>query len=583
MINDTKSVHYESALEDFYGARRKASLEAILSRFTGKSYTMLPYDKVRTSLGGIELPFRELKDIPLDAIVGTVSRYNDFTRTLLPLHATDGSRWARVRLANNEMEGLPPIEVYQIGDAYFILDGHHRASIAREAGNQFIQAYVRPVRTRVPLSPTDEIEDIILKSEYTAFLNQTRLDELRPDADLRITEPGEYQTLLDHISVHRYYLGINEKREISYEEAVIHWYDTLYLPVARIIHQRNILKDFPKRTEADLYIWVMDHRVALENELGWKVNPETAVNDIKDRLNPNLKQVFNRFLQRIINRITPEEFEPSIPPGTWRRQRIDEGAESGLFKNILVAVPGDEPGWNALEMAIFFAAQEKSLIGGLHIAPPMTDPSSNDITTLREKFEQRCADSGVDGRLAVESGDVTRVIYDRSHWADLLVLRLLYPPPLQIFRRLRSGLRTLIRLSPAPLLVFPPGAPTQVHSAVLAYGGGLRADEALFVATYLASRWYVKLTVVTVDRNRSGDDQLQKKAKEYLESHGIIDVDYVSNSGDPARTISLALDLCDCDLIIMGGYESALLREIVLGSTVDRVLASAKRSVLICQ
>jgi hypothetical protein len=77
------------------------------------------------------------------------------------------------------MEGLPPIEVYQIGDAYFILDGHHRASVARETGNQYIQAYVRPVRTRVPLSPTDQIEDIILKPS-TAFLNQTRLDELRP-------------------------------------------------------------------------------------------------------------------------------------------------------------------------------------------------------------------------------------------------------------------------------------------------------------------------------------------------------------------------------------------------------------------
>ena len=583
MIKDTKSVHYESALEDFHGARRKASLEAILSRFTGKSYTMLPYDKVRTSLGGIELPYRELKDIPLDAIVGTVSRYNDFSRTLLPLQAIDGSRWARVRLANNEMEGLPPIEVYQIGDAYFILDGHHRASVARESGNQYIQAYVRPVRTRVPLSPTDDIEDIILKSEYTAFLNQTRLDELRPDADLRITEPGEYETLLEHISVHRYYLGINEKREISYKEAVTHWYDTLYMPVARIIHQRNILKDFPKRTEADLYTWVMEHRAALENELGWKVNPETAVNDIQDLLSPNLKQVFHRFMQRLINKITPEEFEPSIPPGTWRRQRVEDAAESGLFKNILVAVPGDEFGWNALEMAIYFAAQEKALIGGLHIVPLMTDLALAETNILRERFEQRCSDSGVDGRLAVESGEVTRVIYDRSHWADLLVLRLLYPPPLQIFRRLRSGLRTLIRLSPAPLLVIPPGASTQVRSAVLAYGGGLRADEALFVATYLASRWGVKLTVVTVNRNRSGDDQLQIRAKEYLNGHGVIDVDYVTSSGDPARTITLALDLCECDLIIMGGYESSLLREIVFGSTVDRVLASAKTSVLICQ
>ncbi|MGZ9222250.1 MAG: universal stress protein [Anaerolineales bacterium] len=583
MTYDPKSVHYESALEDFHDARRKASLQAILSRLTGKSYAMLPYDEVRTRLGGIELPFRELKDIPLDTIVGTVSRYNDFSRTLLPLQVTDGTRWARVRIANDEMEGLPPIEVYQIGDAYFILDGHHRASVARELGNQFIQAYVRQVRTRVPLFPTDEIEDIILKAEYTTFLKQTHLDELRPDVDLRVTVPGEYDTLLEHISVHRYFMGINEKREIPYEEAVIHWFDMLYLPVARIIHQRNILKDFPKRTETDLYIWVMEHRAALESELGWKVNPEIAVNDIKVRFTPNIKQVFNRILQRIINTITPEEFEPSIPPGTWRRQRVDEIAEAGLFPNILVAVPGDEPGWQALDIAIHFATHEKSLIGGLHITSSTTDQSAVEFTALHDRFIQHFSESNVEGMLAIERGDVTRVIYDRSHWADLLVLRLLFPPPLQIFRRLRSGLRTLIRLSPAPLLIYPPGASTQIHSAVLAYGGGLRADEALFVATYLASRWDVKLTVITVDRDRSGDDLLQNKAREYLESHDVHDVDYVKSAGDPARSIILSRELCDCDLIIMGGYESGLLREILFGSTVDRVLASVKSSVLICQ
>lgn len=583
MIREPNVVHYESALEDFRGARRKASLEAILSRLTGKSYAMLPYDEVRTSLGGIELPYLELKDIPLDAIVGTVSRYNDFSRTLLPLQMTDGSRWARVRVANDEMEGLPPIEVYQIGDAYFILDGHHRASVARESGNRYIQAYVRQVRTRVPLSPTDEIEDIILKAEYTAFLKQTHLDDLRPDADLLVTVPGEYTTLLEHISVHRYFMGINENREIDYEEAVIHWYDMLYLPVARIIHQRNILKDFPKRTEADLYIWVMEHRAALESELGWKVNPEIAAKDLKVRFTPNLKQVFTRFMQRIVNKITPEEFEPSIPPGTWRRQRVDGIVETGLFPNILAAVPGDEPGWKALDLAVFFAEQENSLLGGLHITPSPIDPSAKEFSALRDRFEQRCAEAGVEGTLAIESGDVTRVIFDRSHWADLLVLRLLYPPPLQILKRLRSGLRTLIRLSPTPLLIYPPGAATQIRSAVLAYGGGLRADEALFVATYLAARWDVKLTVVTVDRDRSGDDQLQSKAREYLESHGVHDANYVHNSGDPARTISLSRELYDCDLIIMGGYESGLLREIFFGSTVDRVLASVNSSVLICQ
>ena len=582
MANTSYSFHYESALEDFHEARRKASLQAILSRLTGKSLALLPYDEVRTRLGGIELPNRELKDIPLDAIVGTVSRYNDFTRTLLPLQANDIERWARVRVANDEMEGLPPIEVYQIGDAYFILDGHHRASVARESGSEHIQAYVRQVRTLVPLSPTDEIEDVILKAEYTTFLKQTHFDELRPNADLRITVPGEYDTLLEHISVHRYYMGIDQNREVAYEDAVVHWYDSVYLPVARAIHQRNFLKDFPKRTEADLYIWVMEHRTALESELGWKVNPDTAANDLNTRYNPNVKQVWQRILQRIVNTVTPEELEPRVPPGSWRRQRKDE-TDSGLFKNILVAIPGDQTGWQALDLAIHIAELEKSIIGGLHIAPPTSDINEENFNELHTVFRERCAGSAVDGRLVIENGNPTRLIYERSAWADLLVLRLLYPPPLSFFRRLRSGLRTLIRLSPVPILIYPPGAATEIHSAVLAYGGGLRADEALFVATYLALRWDVKLTVVTVDRHRIGDELLPERAKTYLDEHGVRDVKYMKSTGDPARTINLAIELCDCDLIIMGGYESGLLRELVFGSTVDRVLRSAKSSVLICQ
>ncbi len=582
MYNDPQVVHFESALDDFHQARRRASLQAVLARLRGKSIAMLSYDEVRARLGGIEEPIRELKDIPLDAIIGTVSRYADFSRTLLPLRSTDSSRWARVRVANDKMEGLPPIEVYQIGDAYFILDGHHRASVAREMGSKHIQAYVRQVRTRVPLSPTDQVEDVILKAEYTAFLEKTRLDESRPEADLHVTVPGEYDTLLEHISVHRYYMGIEENREVPFTEAATHWFDTVYRPVARIIHQRNLLKDFPRRTEADLYIWIMEHRAALEDELGWRVNPDTALQDLSSRSTRNFRLALSRVLRKLVDTITPEEIEPSPPPGAWRRQREEDLGETGLFRNVMVALPGDETGWQALDLALSIAEREKSLLGGLYVTQPNKDGESNEhLDHLRQTFETRCRERGVDGRLAVESGNVTRLIFDRSFWADLLVMRLLYPPPLQAFRRLRSGLRSLIRLSTVPLLVCPPGAPADFRSAVLAYGGGPRSDEALFVATYLASCWHLDLTVVAVDRSRSGDDTLLSRAWHYLETHNVSEVHYKFKKGDPARNILQVAE--GSELIIMGGYESGLLREILFGSTVDRVLWSAKCAVLICR
>ncbi len=108
----TRFLSYDQALDDFYTARRKASLQAVLSRISGKSEDLLSYDEVRAKLGGIETSYSEIKEIPLDAIVGTVSRYADFNRSLLPLNTSDHERWARIRIAAEEMAGLPPIEVY---------------------------------------------------------------------------------------------------------------------------------------------------------------------------------------------------------------------------------------------------------------------------------------------------------------------------------------------------------------------------------------------------------------------------------------------------------------------------------------
>ena len=62
-------------------------------------------------------------------------------------------------------------------------------------------------------------------------------------------------------------MGIDQQHEISYAETVIDWYDNIYLPIALAIKEKGLLIDFPNRTDADLYLWIADHRVALEEEL----------------------------------------------------------------------------------------------------------------------------------------------------------------------------------------------------------------------------------------------------------------------------------------------------------------------------
>src|SRR5690606_11426800 len=156
-------------------------------------------------------------------------------------------RWVGVRLAMTGLEGVPPIELYQVGDAYFVKDGNHRVSVARQLGAKTINAYVTPVHTRVPLGPDVDVDELTLATDYAAFLEETGIDRLRPDADLRLTAPLRYVSLLEHIRVHQYYMGIDEDRPVGWEEAVAHWYDTVYLPVAREIEEHGLLARFPNR------------------------------------------------------------------------------------------------------------------------------------------------------------------------------------------------------------------------------------------------------------------------------------------------------------------------------------------------
>src|SRR5690606_19078844 len=127
------------------------------------------------------------EDVPLDAIVGSVGRYQDFTREFLPLVNEDRHRWVGVKLAMTGLSGVPPVELYRIGSAYFVKDGNHRVSVARQLGAKTIHAYVTPVRTRVPIDADFDHDELIMASEYNDFLLETRIDELRPQADLRVT------------------------------------------------------------------------------------------------------------------------------------------------------------------------------------------------------------------------------------------------------------------------------------------------------------------------------------------------------------------------------------------------------------
>jgi hypothetical protein len=225
---------------------------------------LLSFDEVQTVLKARNEIRRGSRLIPLKAIVGSVGRYRDFNGHFLPVRAPD-ERWLSIQEATKP---LPPIDVYQVGETYYVKDGNHRVSVARSQGQETIAAHVTEIHTDVLITPEMQLEDIIGQARTREFLLQTGLNETRPANGILLTQPDRYDTLLDHIEVHRYYLGQELQRDVSLYEAAGSWFDLVYSPVVGAIRQTGSLREFPKRSEADLYLWVAYHREKLKERYG---------------------------------------------------------------------------------------------------------------------------------------------------------------------------------------------------------------------------------------------------------------------------------------------------------------------------
>jgi hypothetical protein len=273
-------IKFQMAIHDFQSARQRAAVQEILARFTGKSNQLLSYEEVAEKLRLRARIERGLQQIPLDAIVGSVGRNTEFTRTFLPRRAGDQERWANVKAAMESGENMPPIEVYKVGEVYFVVDGNHRVSVARQEKFTTIEARVIEFKTDIHLTPDIQPDDLIIKAEYVEFLDATRITDLRPNVDLNVTSPNQYQKLMEEICVQECLLEKERKTGIPFQDAVQAWYDNLYIPLAEAIRDRGLLHWFPGRTITDLYIWISENRAALEKESGWEIQSDVAATDL---------------------------------------------------------------------------------------------------------------------------------------------------------------------------------------------------------------------------------------------------------------------------------------------------------------
>jgi len=584
------NINTAGALDDFYKARRRAQLQDIAATLRGESSRLLSYEEVRTRLQAVESSRRFLADIPVDSIVGSVGRYNDFNRTFLPRNNSAKQRWVNVEVQMTGLEGLPPIDVYQLGDVYFVKDGNHRVSVASQLGFASIQAYVTPVQSRVPLDSSLTAETLIVKSEYVHFLELTQLDKTRLQADLAdlsVTAAGKYDELLEHIHVHHYFMALERRQpddpedyvpleQVSLADAAADWYDSVFIPTSRIITDR-LLEHFDNRTKADLYLWLSNHHRILEEQLGWHVSQDVAASDL-----------LSHFSKRHV----------STPRPAFADQRVPRDHDR-LIQRVMIPLSGTTGSWRALEQGLIVAARENATVYGLHICHPDASPAEHErVTSIRRHFFERCRASGIDGQFASQEDYVVDAICERSRHMDVVIADV--PPDNATSRDSSgssntgnmsdtgnngsmSGSQALLRCCQVPLLTMR-GSPYRIKRALLAYDGSSQAETALYAAAYLAARWNVKLVVMTVLETAltKTTSSALEHAKSYLEQQQV-NATFWQTRGKVASGILHAAKVHESDLLLIGSYRYNPLVEPLLGGVLDQLLRTSPVPLLVCK
>jgi hypothetical protein len=255
-----QDTNYAEGIGVFQGARLRAFWHDFLHFLGGKSAELLSFDEVRARLRLREENYRGLQDVPLVQIAGSVGRYREFNDHFLPRRHNMQERWSRVYAQATGMTGLPPIELYKVGDVYFVRDGNHRVSVAREMGSTHIQAHVTELPTNVPVYPGMSEKELDAAEAYAVFLNETYLSNTRAHhVSLQLSEKSRYADLLGHIYLHRQIMQQTQPDEITIETAAADWYDNVFRPAVTLIRKYNILEHEKGRTEADLYLWLVEH------------------------------------------------------------------------------------------------------------------------------------------------------------------------------------------------------------------------------------------------------------------------------------------------------------------------------------
>ncbi len=220
-------------------------LNRIARLFDTRSKHAKCFEEKRLNEAAFDTIDRGVKTVALEKITGSVGRYHDFDNSFRPRQHLPGERLERIKKLIRQGHKLPPVKLYQIRDEFYVLDGNHRISAAKQLGHKQIEARI------LEFIPSRNTLENVLYREKTAFHDQTGIP-----GQIELTELGQYALLNNQIEIHRRHLQYIRNCRVDLKTAALDWYQTIYQPLRTIIEKGNLLAGFAGRTLDDLYAYI---------------------------------------------------------------------------------------------------------------------------------------------------------------------------------------------------------------------------------------------------------------------------------------------------------------------------------------
>jgi hypothetical protein len=231
------------------------------SGWDDRAMGLLPFDETSRRLSAATRSYRGIQEIPVERIVGSVNRGDDFDRDFRPRRALSRARLDQLRIAATD-GGLPAIIVFEVGGAYFVEDGHHRVALALEQGADFIDAQVTSLLTDYVVGPDVDVCQLLHTEQQRRTLEETGLAAARPMAAIQFTLLEGYPELLEVVDAYGY-AWCRERGELRPQvEIAASWHDTVYLPGVDAVYRADLPRITASwhSTDGDLFLWVYQIR-----------------------------------------------------------------------------------------------------------------------------------------------------------------------------------------------------------------------------------------------------------------------------------------------------------------------------------